>query len=266
MSMFRRGEFSAEVGPRRTWPRFAFACCIPCVKLARAALALLLVAVASPALADGPEGTLAAGYGWFSHGGERGTRTEGGLDLLLRIDGRVAPRVGLGLTFTWGLMDWDRAGEYIAAGNRAGSWTTDQFAKVERWATKKDAKQDTQGLRLLGAIFADMFLAMTYAAVPACYLGSAGGATSFLQLDGTVSLHMSEPARNDGWLELGVGAATLPSAQSEWRNAFGPVVGVGMRFGSLRIGARALWSPPGLNEDPFGGTIVAGGLTLGFTR
>jgi hypothetical protein len=238
------------------------------VKSCRRVAAALLLAAAPRALADGAEGTLAAGYGWFSHQGDHGAQTDGGLDLLLRIDGRVAPRIGLGLTFTWGLMDWDRAGEYIAAGNRAGSWTTDKFAQVERWATKKDSnpKQDTRALRLVGAFFADLFLGMSYIAVPACYVGSAGGATSFLQLDGTVSVHLSENARDDGFVELGVGAATLPSVQSEWRNAFGPVVGVGMRFGSFRVGTRALWSPRGLNEDPFGGTTVAAGLTVGYTR
>ena len=230
----------------------------------RALAALALLAAASSARAQ-VEGSLNVGYGWLTHHGDRATvRTDGGIALGLRVEGRVAEQVGLGVSFGWGLADWDRAGAYIDAGNRAGSWTTDQFAKVERWATKKDAKKDTQGLRLIGAAFADMFLAMTYVAVPACYLGSVGGATSWLQLDGTVSLHLAPAsARQDAWLELGLGAATLPGAEA-WRTAFGPVTGFGLRWNWLRLGAHVQWSPPSANDSPTGGSAVTGALTVGF--
>jgi hypothetical protein len=264
--MIRRGISAGEVRAYRTLRRPHSSWCTPQVNLVRQLLvALALVAVAPLALADGPDATLAVGLGWFAHEGDAGRQSDPGVALGLRIDGRVAPRVGLGLSFTWGLMDFDRGAEYIAAGNRAGTWTTDQFAKVERWATKKDTKGDTQPLRFFGAMFADLFLAMSYAAVPFCYVASAGGATSYLQLDGTVSVHLSEQARRDGWVELGLGAAALPMRYVEWRGAYGPVIGTGMRFGNVRLGVRALWSPPGLNEAPRNGTVVAGAATVGFT-
>jgi hypothetical protein len=227
--------------------------------------ALVLLAAAHSARAQ-VEGSLQVGYGWLSQHGDRATvRTDGGVALALRVEGRVAEQIGLGVSFGWGLADWDRAGEYIDAGNRAGSWTTDQFAKVERWGTSKDARQDTQGLRFVGLVFADLFLAMTYVAVPACYIGSAGGATSWLQLDGTASFHLAPAgAPHDGWLELGLGAATLPYRWGDWRSARGPVAGLGLRYGPVRLGAHVLWSPPAWNEAPFGGSVVTGALTVGF--
>ncbi len=246
-------------------PSPPLACCTR-GRLLRPLALLALLAAAPVARADGLDAILSVGYGSFTHRGDRGTLGDGGLALGLRVEGRVAPRIGLGGSFTWGLTDWDRAGEYIAAGNRAGSWTTDQFAKVERWATDKDAKEDTRGLRMIGLVFADMFLALSYAAVPACYASSAGGATSWLQLDGTVSFHLAPAetaAAGDGWVELGLGAATLPYRVEDWRSAYGPVGGMGMRYRWLRVGARVLWSPPGLNRAAFGGTVSMAALTLG---
>jgi hypothetical protein len=231
-------------------------------------IAILALLATAPAASADVEGSLGLGYGWLTRRGDRaGTvRSDGGVALGLRVEGRVAEQVGLGLSFGWGLADWDRAGQYIAAGNRAGSWTTDQFAKVERWGTRTDVRQDTRGLRFLGMVFADMFLFMTYAAVPACYLGSVGGATSWLEVDGTAAFHLAPAqAPYDAWLEAGLGAATLPS-RLDWRSAWGPVAGFGMRYGALRVGARVLWSPAGLNEAPFGGSVVAGALTLGLAR
>jgi hypothetical protein len=236
------------------------------VKRARlVAFALLFAPTA--ALADGVEGAFDVGYGWLTHQGERATvRSDGGVALGLHLEGRVAERIGLGVSFGWGLADWDRAGEYIAAGNRAGSWTTDKFAQVERWATRKDARQDTRGLRYVALFFADTFLLMSYAAVPVCYMGSVGGATSYLQLDGTVAFHLAPAAaHDDGWFEVGAGAATLPHRLEDWRSAWGPVAGVGIRYGELRLGARLLWSPPAMNEAPKG-AVVTGALTVGLVR
>jgi len=179
--------------------------------------------------------------------------------LELRLEGRPDPIVGWDLTLTWGLTDWDRAREWIDAGNRAGSWTTDRFADVEAWVRKgKDDK--SEGLRLMGALFADLFLALTYAAVPFCYVGSAGGATSHLQLDFTGSVHLGD-GPGDAWLALGGGAAVLPERFLDWRRAAGPVAGVGARFGPLRIDARVLWSPPALNGSSHGGTVLLSAVT-----
>jgi hypothetical protein len=229
------------------------------------ALALLAVLAAAPP-ASAIEGSFEVGYGWLSQHSDRATiRTDGGVALGLRVEGRVSEQIGLGVNFGWGLADWDRAGEYIDAGNRAGSWTTDQFAKVERWATEKDAKGSSNGLRLMGAVFADAFLLLSYAAVPACYMGSAGGATSWLQLDGSATFHLAPAgADKDGWLEAGLGAATLPIWNGNWRTAVGPVGGLGLRYRWLRLGAHVLWSPTSWNESRFGGSVVTGALTVGF--
>lgn len=227
------------------------------MRLARACFALLAFALADPALA-GASVVTSLGPAWFQQGHPRRT-TGSGAALELRVETND-PYLPLNLTFTWGLTDWDRAREWIDAGNRAGSWTTDRFADVEAWTRR--GKEDTRGLRLLGAMFADVFLALSYAAVPACYVGSLGGATSHLQLDLTGSLHLGE-GRADAWLEAGAGVAALPDRIVDWRRAVGPVAGVGARFGWLRVSGRVLWSPPALNTSSRGGTVLTSALTLG---
>jgi hypothetical protein len=234
----------------------------------------LLFALAGPAAASEPRLMPTLGFAWLERG-TAGQRTNAsGVALELRLEGRpTGSRVGYGVTFGWGLTDWDRAREWIDAGNRAGSWTTDRFADVEAWVSE-GRRNDTQGLRFLAAIFADVFLALTYVAVPVCYVGSVGGATSHLQLDATGAFHLADAdGPNDAWIELGGGAATLPERTSGpdsrfagWRRAAGPVVGVGARFGVLRLGARMLLSPPALNTSSYGGTVLAGSMTVGLVR
>jgi hypothetical protein len=229
------------------------------------ALLLLPLLLAGPGAADvRPQLVPALGVAWFqrSVGGER--RDASGAALELRLEGRTAPQVGYGVTLTWGLTDWDRAAEYIDAGNRAGSWTTDRFADVEAWV-RRGKDNDTQGLRILGAMVVDFLLVASYAAVPACYIGSVGGATSHLQLDVTGSFHLGEGPR-DAWIELGAGAVTLPEGLADWWNGAGPVVGAGMQLGALRVGARVLWSPPALNTASEGGTVLTGALTASLVR
>jgi len=190
----------------------------------------------------------AASLAYTAADGERVAR--GGLALELRVRYRKTPRFGVDATLTWGLTDWDRAREWIDAGNSAGRWTTDRIQAVGDWAMEDEK---TRGLRLMGAAFADMFLVTTYVAVPVCYVGSVGGATSHLQLDVTANLH-ADDGPFDGWLEGGVGAMALPVVLRDWDVAFGPVVGVGADLGPIRVGARFLWSPPGLH----GGSLVHG--------
>ncbi len=234
------------------------------MNIARVLAAAALLLAAAPAAAA-PRFSFAAGYAVLGHDGDHGRRTDGGAALELRLDGSVSERIGFGLTFTWGLTDWARAREYVDAGNRAGSWTTEKLADVEAWATKSDVREGTRPFRILGAVFADLFLVMTYAAVPICYVGSVGGATSHLELDATGTLHLGGGAY-DPWLEGGVGAATLPYRILDWRRAVGPVVGLGVRLGSIRLGARLLWSPPALNEARFGGSVVTGAFTVGLAQ
>ncbi len=231
---------------------------------ARALGLVLALALAAPAAAEEPRLVPGLGFAWLEQGrsGERSTAS--GVTLELRLEGRTAPRIGYDVTLSWGLTDWDRAREWIDAGNRAGTWTTDRFAAVEAWV-RRGERNDTQGLRFLAAIFADLFLALTYAAVPFCYAGSAFGATSHLQLDVTGSLHLAE-GPNDAWIELGGGAAALPARFLDWRRAAGPVVGLGVRFGALRVNARMLWSPRELNTAMDGGTVLIGALTASLVR
>jgi len=230
----------------------------------RALLVSLAVALAGPAAAQETRFVPALGFAWFEQGGAGRRTTAAGAALELRLEGRPGPQLGYGVTLTWGLTDWDRAGEWIDAGNRAGSWTTDRFADVEAWV-RKGKDNDTQGLRLLGALFADLFLLLTYAAVPACYVGSAGGATSHLQLDVTGTAHLGD-GPNDAWIELGGGAAALPERFLDWRRAVGPVLGAGARFGAFRVGARVLWSPPALNTSSEGGSVLLSALTFSVVR
>src|SRR6266568_571031 len=206
-----------------------------------------------------------AGYAYFGQQLERGRRSAGGVALTGRFETELAPRTDLAFTLTWGLTDWARAREYLDAGNRAGQWTTDRLAQVERWATR-DVTKDEQGARFLGLIFADLFLVLTYAAVPACYVGSAGGATSHLQLDATATFRLGD-GPSFAFVEAGAGAATLPHQLVDWRNAFGPAAGIGMQIANtVRIGARGFWSPPGLNSAPFGGTVTTASVTLSNAR
>ena len=239
---------------------------------AAAALALAATpATAAPAppaddgAVRGSNFALGAGYAYFARQAEHGRLSAGGLALAGRFETGIAPHLDFGLTLTWGLTDWGRAREYVDAGNRAGQWTTDSLARVERWATR-DVPKEQQGARLLGAFFADLFLVMTYAAVPACYASSAGGATSHLQLDGTVTYRLGD-GPSFAFVEGGIGAAVLPYHVVDWRGALGPVAGIGMQLGGLvRLGARALWSPPGLNGAPFGGATTMGAILLSSAR
>jgi hypothetical protein len=244
-----------------------------------AALTLLLAARAAadaPADATGAPSAPSApglgtnfafggGFAWFGQQvASGGSRSAGGVALTGKFEGEVAHGIDLGLTLTWGLTDWARAKEYIEAGNRAGQWTTDQLAKVEAWVSK--APKEQKGLRLMGALFADMFLVFTYVAVPSCYIGSAGGATSHLQLDGTATWRLAD-GPSFPYLEAGIGVAALPYQIVDWRTAAGPVLGAGMQIaGVVRVGGRILWSPTGLNSAPFGGGAILGAITVSGAR
>ena len=234
-------------------------------------LALLSLATsASPATPgeDGGRGasvSFGGGYALYQQQVERGRAGAGGVALTLRVEDEIAPQVDFALTFTWGLTDWARAKEYIHAGNRAGQWTTDSFADVERWATT-DSPKDQQALRLMGAFFADVFLLVSYIAVPACYVASPAGATSHLQLDVTGTYRLGD-GPTFAFVELGAGVASLPYQVVDWRHAFGPVAGLGMQLGGkVRVGMRALWSPPGMNDVPLGGGALLGAVTLSTAR
>jgi hypothetical protein len=174
-------------------------------------------------------------------------RRHDGVALGFRASQRVSERFGTAVTFTWGLTDWDRAREWVDAGNQAGSWTTEKIRQVARWSQEGG---DAQGLHFMGAVFAEMFLVMTYVAVPVCYVGSVGGATSHLQVDLTGTAHFAAGGPLDLWAEGGIGAAGIPYRFMRWDYALGPVVGLGADAGPLRIGGRVLWSPGGLNSSP----------------
>lgn len=183
-----------------------------------------------------------------------------GVALAFRSRTFVSPRFAANVTLTWGLTDWDRAREWIDAGNSAGEWTTEKIQSVTGWVEEGG---DSQGLRLMGAFFADMFLVMTYAAVPICYVGSVGGATSHLQMDVTGSYHLGAGAL-DLWAEGGLGVVGLPVQFLRWEYAAGPVVGVGLDAGPLRFGGRLLWSPDALTSSQRATrSVVTGSLTVG---
>jgi hypothetical protein len=180
----------------------------------------------------------------FRGAGGREDRQDG-VALGFRARNVTSERFGVDVNFTWGLTDWDRAKEWIDAGNSSGAWTTEKIKSVAAWSQEGG---DYQPLRFVGAIFAEAFLAMTYAAVPFCYVGSAGGATSHLQIDVTGTARLGGGAF-DLWAEAGLGVAGLPYHFLEWDYALGPVVGVGVDAGPLRVGGRVLWSPGGLNSS-----------------
>jgi hypothetical protein len=190
-------------------------------------------------------------------GGERSAQH--GVAIELRVRSRRTPRFGVDYTLTWGLTDWDRAREWIDMGNSSGAWTSDRIQAVGDWAMEDDK---TKGLRLVGAMFADLFLATTYAAVPFCYVGSVGGATSHLQVDVTANLHAGD-GPVDAWVEGGLGALALPTVLRDWDFAFGPVLGIGADFGPVRIGARFLWAPEALHSTSrLRGTVFSSAATI----
>lgn len=193
--------------------------------------------------------------------GAGGRRVEqDGVALQLRLSNPISARFDANVSVTWGLTDWERAKEWIDAGNSSGSWTTGKIESVANWVGEGG---DSQGLRFLGAIFAEFLLVATYAAVPFCYVGSVGGATSHLQLDVTGTAHLTR-GFVDVWAEGGVGMAGLPVQFMAWNYAVGPVVGVGVDAGPLRVGARALWSPGGLNSSAAGDrSVTTASLTVG---
>jgi len=233
-------------------------------RIAAAAAALLLAATARAQAEPGDAAPgLSAGlaFGSASFGataadGERLWRH--GLALELQVRYQRPSGFGVGYTLTWGLTDWDRAREWIDAGNRAGRWTSDRIRQVGDWAMEDEA---SRGLRLVGAFFADAFLVMTYAAVPACYVGSVGGATSHLQVDVTASLRSGGAV--SGWVEGGLGALALPVSHREWDFGLGPVLGAGASLGPASIGARFLWSPPALRAgEGYRGAVTTAAVTL----
>jgi len=209
----------------------------------------------------GPVARMAAGGAVLQlddHGGTE--RRQDGLALGFRAAQRGAGRLGTAVTLTWGLTDWDRAGEWIDAGNDAGSWTTEKIAQVAHWSQEGG---DAQPLRFMGAIFAEMFLVMTYVAVPVCYVGSIGGLTSHLQVDFTGTAQLVEGPIGL-WVEGGLGAAGIPHHFLRWDYALGPVAGVGVDAGPVRVGGRLLWSPGGLNSsDEADRQLFAGSLMIG---
>lgn len=180
----------------------------------------------------------------FDSRGNGRVRQEGAA-LGLRVTQRLSPRFATGMTVTWGLTDWDRAAEWIDAGNRAGHWTTSKIEQVASWVREGE---DDQALRFIGAIYAEIFLGLTYVAVPVCYVGSLGGATSHVQFDFTGVGFLTQGAV-ELWVEGGVGAALLPNRIVAWDYSLGPVAGVGFESGGIRVGAKVLWSPGGLNSS-----------------
>src|SRR6266540_1334330 len=111
---------------------------------------LVLLSLSGPAAASEPRLVTGLGFASFEQG-PAGRRTDAsGVALELRVDGRPTPTTGYDVTFTWGLTDWNRARQWIDAGNRAGSWTTEHFADVEAWYRRGKGTKD-EGLRLLGA-------------------------------------------------------------------------------------------------------------------
>ena len=180
----------------------------------------------------------------FEEPGGSQSRQEG-VAIGFRSAQRTSERFGTAVTFTWGLTDWERAKEWIDAGNSAGDWTTEKIEQVARWSQEGG---ESQPLHFIGAVFADLFLVMTYVAVPACYIGSLGGATSHVQVDFTGTVHATNGPL-DLWAEGGVGAAAIPFRFFQWDYALGPVLGVGVDAGPLRVGGRVLWSPGGLNSS-----------------
>ena len=212
-----------------------------------------------------PEGQTASGTELgvtslvFNGSGGRQIRQDG-VAIAWRSRTWITERTGANVSVTWGLTDWDRAREWIDAGNSSGRWTTDHIQSVTHWVEEGG---DSQGLRFLGAIFADMFLAMTYAAVPFCYVGSVGGATSHLQLDVTGDVHMGGGIV-DAWAEGGVGVVGLPVQFARWEYAAGPVVGLGAEVGPVRLGAKLLWSPDFLTSSARADrSVVTASLTAG---
>jgi hypothetical protein len=239
-------------------------------------LALTLLLRGAPAAAQSPDGPaegeapasarppgfygeLGAATLVFNGAGGRRVQQDG-VALVWRSRTRVSPEVAGNVTVTWGLTDWDRAKEWIDAGNSAGEWTTEKIQSVTQWVEEGG---DSQGLRTMGAFFADMFLIATYAAVPFCYVGSVAGATSHLQLDVTGSYHL-DAGGLDLWAEGGLGVVGLPVKFVRWEYAAGPVVGVGFDTGPLRVGGRLLWAPDELTSSQRAErSVVTGSLTAG---
>lgn len=98
---------------------------------------------------------------------------QSGVALQLRLSDPISEHFDANVNVTWGLTDWERAREWIDAGNSSGSWTTEKIESVADWVGEGG---DSQPLRFMAAIFAEFVLVATYAAVPFCYVGSVGGA------------------------------------------------------------------------------------------
>lgn len=197
----------------------------------------------------------------FNRAGDGDVRQDGvALAFRSRTPALADPRFAANVNVTLGFTDWARAKEWIDAGNDAGSWTTDRFGDVAEWVEEGG---DAQGIRLVGAFFADIFLALSYVAVPVCYAGSPAGAVSHLQMDVTASYDLADGPFGV-WIEGGAGIMALPVRFFRWDYAAGPVVGLGLDAGPFSFVGRLLWAPEDFTSSERAGvSVVAASLTAG---
>lgn len=185
-------------------------------------------------------------------------RTHYGVSLLLRGSHPVHRAASLNWNLGWGFTEWDRASRQIDRAHAAGRWTTNGFGNVRDWARGKEEKtedgmekdDDLEPLRHFASIWAYIFLAISYIAVPVLYISSLFAGSGFGQLDLTGSYDF-EAGTVRGQLEGGFGGLLFRDlAQGQGCVGGGPTIGVHVRAGAIGVLLRALWSPPGLHRAP----------------
>ena len=182
-----------------------------------------------------------------------------GLALQWRAGWPISNRWRFNLGMTWGLTEFRRTTTLWNAGVALGAWTTRAYRDVHEWS-------QGNALRELGAMFGYFGLIFGYFGSAVLFILGPFASTTYLQLDAVTSHHFNR-GKNGPFAEVGVGLfAYLHPLVDTPGAGLGPLVGLGVRTGAVRLGTRIMWSPPGAHVEPDGerSNIVTVSAVVGF--
>jgi hypothetical protein len=225
-----------------------------------AAMMVIIVAVVSACRTGaGPYVSAGAGVTVLAKGGN----SEVGVAVDVEAGGKITENWAVGGALTWGMTDFDRAGEYADRGNRIGRAVTRGYRNVTRWA--KGCKEANEAACAVGAFFAYIGLAFGYALAGAMYVGTPVAATSYFGGSAIGSYRIGKD-NIGGHVDFGISATQLflPGEPKGASWAGGPLIGAGFHIHGLELSARYTILPPSLHRE--GPRVISIGLfTLGFT-
>jgi len=169
-------------------------------------------------------------------------------------------RINMGVSM--GITEPERTQILWDVGTNTVQWTNQAYRDVYEWSQTDD---DYAFFRMTGSMVAYSLLLVPYAFSGLCYMGGPVAAISFTQLDGTASHHLN--GRGHGpYVEGGMGLIIdwLPETNIVG-SGLGPVVGAGIEWGPVLVGAKVLWAPASLHhsEEETDWSLTTATITLG---